>query len=310
MDIHDHIDLLAADQHGLVTAAQLRGLGFSRRQMTAHSRTRRLEQIAANVFRMPGSPRSWHQQLLAAVWRLGRDAVASHRSALALHALRPSGLIEVTVARSHRRVAPEGIRLHTTEDLRPGDVVVAQGIPTTAPWRTLVDVGCLVGRERLEELLDIAERRRLVDRDELVMHHQEIRRRGRNGVGPMADVLEARLVRGNATPESVLERRFLRLVEDSVLPRPVPQYELERADRRRARADFAYPDRRIAIELEGVEFHASAAALTADADRHNQLQIAADAAGFTLYRFTWTHVTRTPAIVVTTLRAALARAAA
>ena len=57
-----------------------------------------------------------------------------------------------------------------------------------------------------------------------------------------------------------------------------------------AELDFAYVDRRIAIEVDGFEIHGTAPAMSADHDRHNRLV----GAGWSVLRFTWYQVVRQP----------------
>jgi very-short-patch-repair endonuclease len=48
-----------------------------------------------------------------------------------------------------------------------------------------------------------------------------------------------------------------------------------------ARVDFAYPDAQVAIEVDGLRYHASRRALEADAARQNEIALA----GFQVVRF-------------------------
>ena len=80
-----------------------------------------------------------------AAWRkVGEDAIASHRTALALHNLsdiEPRGY-EFTVPRSRRsRSYGERFKIHTTTS-RP-KVVSVHGVPVTSVTRTIVDCALL-----------------------------------------------------------------------------------------------------------------------------------------------------------------------
>jgi very-short-patch-repair endonuclease len=77
---------------------------------------------------------------------------------------------------------------------------------------------------------------------------------------------------------------------------------LDGQDRFVARVDFAYPDRRLAIEVDGYELRASPAAMQSDLDRQNALV----REGWTVLRFTWADVVRRPARVAELVRSTLA----
>ena len=80
-----------------------------------------------------------------------------------------------------------------------------------------------------------------------------------------------------------LERRFDRLLRSSELPYPARQHPF-----RSYKIDFAYPDLKIAIELDGVRTHGSAAALNRDLERQNALALDR----WLILRFDWKRVTR------------------
>lgn len=62
--------------------------------------------------------------------------------------------------------------------------------------------------------------------------------------------------------------------------------------------DFAYPDLRLAIEVDGFNSHGTQAPWQDDLDRQNDLVIA----GLRVLRFTWYDVVQREARVVRTLR--------
>ncbi len=107
---------------------------------------------------------------------------------------------------------------------------------------------------------------------------------------------------GAATTESELETRFLQLVREAGLPPPVPQYVVREAGRFMARIDLAYPERRLAIELDGYGPHRSVGAFRRDRNRQNGLALL----GWTVLRFTWEDVVEHKEAVVATLTRALA----
>src|SRR5207247_11012048 len=107
--------------------------------------------------------------------------------------------------------------------------------------RTLVDLAAVWRADRLEEAIDCAERRELTSLARLWWRAGALGRRGRRGTVLFREILSRR--GEEPVPESVLERRFLRLLERNGLPKPLCQHEIRTDDGRFvARVDFIYPD--------------------------------------------------------------------
>jgi very-short-patch-repair endonuclease len=165
--------------------------------------------------------------------------------------------------------------------------------------RTLCDLAAVVHPGRLEHAVDGALRDGLTDDTEIAWFLRRIRRKGRAGVRPLERLLAAR---GLVVPQSVLERAFLRLVENADVDAPVGQFRIARPDGRDAFVDFAFPQHRIAIEVDGHTSHATRAQRAADSQRMNQLALA----GWTVLRFTYEDVTQRGPYVLGAIRAASA----
>jgi very-short-patch-repair endonuclease len=293
---------LARAQYGLFTRSQARENRVSDRMLQLRVRRGTLDRLSHEVFRTAGAPDSWHQRLLAAAWGGGPECCVSHRAAAALYGFdgfRPGTVEVIHHQRRDYRVASD-VMVHTTSVLDPGDRSVWGPIPVTTPVRTLIDLGAVVPIERLEEALDSAERDGRIDRLELITRHAQIRQSGRNGVGPLAVLLEARDARA-ATPHSVLERRMLRLLTSAGLPTPQCQVRVPRGDGRVAFLDFAYTEIHLGIELDGHAWHATARQRQRDHERQNQVVVA----DWTILRFTYEDVSTRPEYVAALVRRAL-----
>ena len=83
---------------------------------------------------------------------------------------------------------------------------------------------------------------------------------------------------------------MLRICRQHAVPMPACQFEIRSGRRLLGRVDFAFPDRRLAIEVDGYEHHASLDAFQRDRARQNDLV----AAGWTVLRFTWDDVHQRP----------------
>lgn len=290
-------------QHGLITTEQaIRILGPSRKARWVGER--RLIAVQPGVFRVVGSPETWHQSLLAA--SLAAQAVVSHRSAAELWGLtQPAGYIEVSVAPAARpRVQPPAI-CHRILDLHPELAVEREGLRVTDPVRTVIDLGLVLPQWSVGDALSRGLTTRLFGISEVGRLRDALGRKGRNGTGVMREILEKRLLT-HTTEESVLEHRFVELVRQHGVALPTFQHEVWHAGRFIARIDAAYPDRKLAIEVDGFSAHSSPDAFQRDRTRQNRLV----ALGWTVLRFTWADVVQQPAMVANMVREALERLAA
>lgn len=92
---------------------------------------------------------------------------------------------------------------------------------------------------------------------------------------------------------SPLEVRFVRLLRQSKISLPMPQFEF-RSSGRRYVIDYAYPAERVAIELDGYRWHSSPDRLVSDRRKGNAVTLA----DWRLLRFTDPDVRNQPQVVV------------
>ncbi|MGB9377764.1 MAG: hypothetical protein WCB04_09670, partial [Mycobacteriales bacterium] len=106
---------------------------------------------------------------------------------------------------------------------------------------------------------------------------EQLRRASGHGVGQARRTLALCDGRAESPPESVLRVRLIL----AGLPPPVPQYEIWHRGQFVARADLAWPERRVAVEYDGA-WHGAAGQLGRDRRRLNALV----AAGWTVVHVT------------------------
>ena len=106
---------------------------------------------------------------------------------------------------------------------------------------------------------------------------------------------------GDKPPDSVLEPALARVLLRHGLPTAVFHRRV-RAGGRVFEVDFAYPELRIVIEVDGWQHHGRRDAFERDRARDAALV----AAGWVVLRFTWLQVTRRPAWVAAQIAATLA----
>lgn len=293
---------VAADQHGVFSADQAESFGVGR--STVHGRVRRgqYRRLHDNVYAIGGAPMSWRQEVVGLVLSVPNLAAASHRTAAHiwdLTSLEPVRTEVVTVR--HKRVRRRHPQVHESKDLEPRDVVTVDGIPTTTPVRTIVDLGASASPAFVERCLDTGLRTGQFLLDDVARYIRRVARSGRNGIGTIRPLVQERSG-WSSLSESALEDLFIRLVSHSGLPTPVQQHRVMDGDRVVARADFAYPDRQILIELDGEQFHMDRETFQRDREKQNL----AHALGWTVYRFTWRQLQDNPSSVLAVLTRALA----
>lgn len=290
--------VLARRQHGVFSRAQASAAGVTPTMIKGRLRSGRWERVDWGIYCLAGTPSSWHQRVLAAC--LAGPAVASHRSAGRLWRFpqMPDGLVEVTANRHRRRHASD-VTWHESYLLTPDQLTEIQGIQVTGALRTFLDLAGVLTRDELEVVADDAIRRGLFTAFGALGLVEKLgpRRRGTSNVRELL----ARRVPRDRTPESVLETRFLQLVRGAGYPEPLLQYEIRVGDRT-IRVDFAYPGLKVAIELDGSEFHWGQRAEIRDHRRDELL----GQLGWLVLRFTWREVHDFPGYVTSALRPALA----
>ncbi len=290
---------LAAANLGVFSRAMAVRLGASEGAIQRRVGSGRWISLYRGVYVLAGTPPSWQRSVLAACLACGRSATASHVSAGALWPMPgvEPGAIEISVPRG-RHPRHEGIVIHTTR-LTRADVAKLGPIPVTTPARTLIDLAARLPRDGLEEALDDALRRELVT--VATMQRRIAAAGGRRGIDVLRALVAARDPDA-APPQSPLETRVLRLIRRSGLPEPIRQYEVTDG-RRRAVVDFAWPDQRVAVEVDGYRYHSGRRRWENDRARQNML---------TLLGWRVIHVTardlKRPDEVATRIAAALALA--
>lgn len=282
---------LASRQGGAVARSQVLAAGLSPRQLKQRLRNRELIPVHDGVYRVAGAPRTELLYLWAAVLGAGPAAVVSRRSAAALWSLRniwPARSPEITVP-TDWPLDLAGVVVHRSDLLGPPDVIRrTDGLPVTSPARTLLDIGRAVGPLAQESACIDALHRGLVTHRKLVDVYARVGGKGRPGSAAMRMFLNGS-PEGVAAIESELEARLWRLIREFGLPRPTPQFWV-RTDGGNFRLDFAWPELKAGIELNGKADHDGPLARKRDRRRGNLLK----GAGWTILDYGWGEVVGRP----------------
>ena len=277
---------LAERQHGVVALWQLTDAGLTRGWIDLRLARRRLHPLYPGVYAVGHPVLTIEGRWMACVLAGGRDAVLSHRSAAALWQILPtSESAWIHITRPSRRGARrrKGLVVH-----RPGvpvDVTAENGIPVTTVMQTLLDLAATVDRTTVEQAVDAAERRGLVEAGAEVPA-------GRNGARLLREVLGEHVA---APTRSELERRFLVLCREDGIPAPEVNTIVAGVE-----VDMVWHAWRLVVELDGGN-HRSRIVFESDHERDARLTLA----GYRTERFTWQQVTEAPERVAAVVRAAM-----
>ena len=252
---------LATGQHGIVSARQLRDLGFAEDLITVEAKRGRLRRVHRGVYAVGHEALTWEGHCMAAVLANSRT-VASHWTAAWLWELlrtKPSGRFHLTAARGRRR--RPGFKLHASA-LNKEDMTRVGGIPVTSLERTVLDLAALKPGRTPADLRRCEELGRLdLRRFEALL----ARSAGHHGQGVLAEAVD--LYRPDPTvTRSGHERRFRSMLRKAGLPAPamnfvVAGYEL----------DCYWPAQRLAVELDTFRTHGSRLSFEEDRRRQRKL---------------------------------------
>jgi hypothetical protein len=272
---------LAADAWGVVSLAELRACGLSAQEVKVRVRRGLLHRVHHGVYAVGHAGLTQEGRWLAAVKACGPDAVPSHTSSAMLFGFLPreDRRTDVTVFEGRRR-APAGLRAHRTRSLHAEDIWRHDGIRTTSPARTLLDLAATFPDLPLRRAMSRAQSMRLTNHR--LLARQLDRAAGRPGRARYARVVASR----PPATRSELEDRVFDLVVAGGFARPdvnVPLY----LDGRRVVPDLRWPQQRLIVEADSAQWHDTPQARADDAERQGLLE----AHGERVIRVTWAQAT-------------------
>jgi hypothetical protein len=163
----------------------------------------------------------------------------------------------------HQLRSCDGLVVHRRDG---APLVTVDGRRATSPAWTAVEVARSLRRPRALATLDAALRSGKCNRAEL--WRTAIEQAGRRGIVAVRELLP--LADGRA--ESPMESEARLAMIDGGLPIPELQYEVVDGNGQLRRLDFAWPDQRVAVEYDGMDWHSGADAMRRDRERHAALQ--------------------------------------
>lgn len=221
--------------------------------------------------------------LRAALLACGEGSAISHGTAAAFWGLRDQWpvLIDV-IARGQEGRKIDGIRCRRCRYPSQGEVVVREGIASTTPMRTLVDLAGMLGTVSLRRAAERAAVKKLLDFRALDAALDAAQ--GRRGLSALRTIAVEWRTEDGVVPDvrSDFEALVLPRLIARGLPRPICNKTL-RIDGHHLIPDFLWEELRVVVETDGAETHSTAVAFQRDRWRDQVLV----AAGYRVARITW-----------------------
>ncbi len=287
------LEQLIAQQDGVLSRAQARQLGIPARTISDRVASGRWRSLYPGVYLVDGHRLTDAGRVIAGwLWAGPRSTIAGPTAAY-WHGMLDRRLprTDVVVPSTTKRKRPPGISVRR-RDLDPADRVLVRGVASTSKGLAVLETAPVIHRGA--RFLDRALQKH-IGFDEL--YDAYTRSMGARGMSAAGDLLVACADRADSAAER-LQMRLLREAGLSGFVRAHPFGPFL--------IDVAFPDARLAIEVDGWAWHKDAEAFLNDRRKGNALV----GAGWTLLRFTWADLTEFSDDVVRQIRAALLRAGA
>jgi hypothetical protein len=250
----NELDRLFDSQRGVATSAQILS-HLTRRGFEAELKTGNLERIWQGIY-CRGEPTD-ELRLRGLDLSCGTAVPVCLGTAAALHGFDTEQPADFHV------LSPPGSRLRSGDGLvvhrRGGAPLVMIGDrPATSPAWTAVEVARSLRRPRALATLDAALRSGTCSRPEL--WRVAVEQAGRRGIVAVRELIPL----ADGLAESPMESEARLAMIDGGLPIPELQYEIIDGNGDLRRVDFAWPDQRVAVEYDGIDWHSGADAMRRD----------------------------------------------
>lgn len=263
-----------AKHHGVVTVREAERLGMTYRQLKYMADKGDLIRIVRGAYRSALHPQS-ELQVMTAICLLHPSAAIGFTTAGRLLGFRgmTDPRVHVVVPAEHQ-ITLRGIEVHRTRRLELVDVTGRRpdGIRLTSPPRTLVDSASILGVAATESAIEQALADRRVTLHRLISTAIRLHHAQRPGSTTFLHVIESR-PRWRKAARSELERHVRATIEAAGLPRPEVNMRYQLAHGEWIEIDLAYPDWKVAVEVDHPFWHDGAAEAAKDKRRDRKLSI-------------------------------------
>jgi hypothetical protein len=251
--------------------------------------------LAPGVVALPRRATEWQTRATAAA--LYADGPLSHLSALTAAGLAPEtrGPLHVTVPLERRLRDADGVVVHRSRQRLV--TIRCRGLDVTEPARSLVEAWAWAAsptrnvRSAAEQPVvrqALIEAVRTTEARVAAIRRESARRSRHPGRAELSALLD--LVGGGCQSELEIWGVLKVLPGPPEVPPFVQQHRVTLPDGRRVDVDAAWPDARVAVELDGAAFHGSREQRERDLPRDSALA----AAGWIVLRFSYKRLMRDP----------------
>lgn len=283
MSIFNTIQKFASAQHGVVARYQLLEDCVGANSIKSALRSGALSAVANGIYVTVGSQNTWEQRAAIATLSCRDEGYLSHESTLVIFGLLPkernrisrrrmdrtrNQLIHVTTPR-HMYIM-KNVYFHRSTQISAYDKsLTSYGIRHMSIERSIIDAAQQLADYELEYVIDNALSQGLIQTKRIKTQlHQLHTAPGREKNRTLAS-LEPYLC-NYSNSESALEKRVEKVIVKLTSRKIVRQHNIQIRGQR-YRIDLAIPSLKIAIEVDGFEFHRSRTKFDDDRRRQNDL---------------------------------------
>jgi very-short-patch-repair endonuclease len=290
---------LAQAQDGVITRDQLADHGLAMTTIDGMLKRDQLVSVAFGVYLVRGAPLTYRARLWTGVLSTGGvlgfvtaarlwGVIEGDRSVI-------DDQVHIVLPHSRRLCPPDWVRLHRVPVGR-GEITAVSELPITSKRWTLCDYLPTVSDAQATKVADRALQRHWLTRDDIALRLRDFpRRRGNGRLRMLMDITS-----DGAAAKS--ERHLHALLRRGGLRGWLPNYPVWAAGELIGVVDLAFPDHRLAIEVDGMAYHVDTDRFQHDRTRGNDLVLL----GWTVLHFTWADLIHRPNMVLRVIRAQLA----
>ncbi|CCG01701.1 DUF559 domain-containing protein [Blastococcus saxobsidens] len=286
MDWRKVIGDAVRDHGGLATRRQLLER-VPRQVLDSYVGRRHLIRVFPRVYRLRDGGEDDVTTLRAALLHAGPAAALSHTTALAVWGLRELDRpLHLTVDQSVKRAGAPGLLVHRRLRFDPASTQCVQrrGLLVTALPRTVIDSWPLLPLpERRPLALDLSNRGLVTAKNLSEALAERPNVAGRRGLRQAIDLI------ADGCRSELEAHGVLNVFRHRSLPPSVGQYQVQ-LPTHRIRLDRAWPEVKLAVELDGAQHHTAPSDRRKDLARDRELA----ALGWIVLRFTYADVLRDP----------------
>jgi len=272
------IAVIASKQWGNITRLQLREVGLDDAAIRRRVKAGRLFRVHRGVYAVGRPPVTPHERAAAAVLACGERAALSHGSAMTLWGFwrRWDEPFEILVPRDCRQ---PGITVHRSSTHAWRDLRTHLGLRVTSPARTILDISPRLNDKQLTRTVSNGLHSPWLKESQLA---DTVVRHARQ---PGAARIAALLGHPGTPTRSGWEDDFPGFCRHYGLPAPVMGAPVCGYT-----VDALFPEHKVIVELDSVEYHLDPIAFETDRERDAETA----AYGFLTIRITWQRLERAP----------------